>query len=296
VFSLTDVQIFNKAIARIGENYSPVIAVDGSDTSKYGTLAGLEYYSTRNEELRSNNWVFATRRLPLVLSSALNLTGYTYCYLTPVDCLRVISIYSILSDAEAVATCRTTHVHEVPFVEEEGLIYTDLKDAYVKYVRELPGTTSITGTTTIGSTSVTACTTTIGIVKGYLLFSASITVGTIANYINSLTALTMNLPAIATGPIAITIFPLWYEPLFTDALAIRLAMKLVSSSAQDMSGQMAQRLAQEYSILIQRATILNAVEQARTMLTADRKEGQAKLGDRMAAAQQQNQQNQQGQQ
>ena len=61
---LTDIQIFNAALLRIGET-KLVTAVDGSDTSKYGTIAGSEYYRTRDEELRAHVWKFAVKRSQL---------------------------------------------------------------------------------------------------------------------------------------------------------------------------------------------------------------------------------------
>ena len=60
--TLTDIQIFNRALLRMGESVDNfVTAVDGSDTSKYGVAAGYEYYATRNEEIRAHKWLFARR-------------------------------------------------------------------------------------------------------------------------------------------------------------------------------------------------------------------------------------------
>jgi len=59
--TLTDIQIFNAALMRIGES-KPVTAVDGTDTSKYGVIAGFEYARTRDEELRAHVWKFAVKR------------------------------------------------------------------------------------------------------------------------------------------------------------------------------------------------------------------------------------------
>jgi hypothetical protein len=67
VNTLTDIQIFNAALRRLGESKG-VSAVDGSDTSYHGTLAGDIYYATRDEELRSHNWKFAAKRSLLVSS------------------------------------------------------------------------------------------------------------------------------------------------------------------------------------------------------------------------------------
>ena|SRR5208282_817721 len=64
--TLTDVQIFNRALMRMGESVDNfVTAVDGSDTSKYGVVAGYEYFPTRNEEIRAHKWLFAVKRVAL---------------------------------------------------------------------------------------------------------------------------------------------------------------------------------------------------------------------------------------
>jgi len=72
---LTDLQIFNKALLRLGET-SQVIALDGSDTSKYGLLASLEYYATRDEELRSHRWLFALKESPAVIAAVSALASW----------------------------------------------------------------------------------------------------------------------------------------------------------------------------------------------------------------------------
>lgn len=63
---LSDVQVFNQALLRLGETAYPVTAVDGSDTSKFGKMAYPLYYMTRDEELRSYRWQVAKKRAQLV--------------------------------------------------------------------------------------------------------------------------------------------------------------------------------------------------------------------------------------
>ena len=73
--TLTDIQIFNRALLRMGESVDNfVTAVDGSDTSKYGVAAGYEYYATRNEEIRAHKWLFAVKRVALT-QAFLNSVG-----------------------------------------------------------------------------------------------------------------------------------------------------------------------------------------------------------------------------
>ncbi len=65
--TLTDIQIFNAALRRLGESKG-VSAVDGSDTSYHGTLAGDMYYAIRDQELRAHVWKFSVKRSLLVSS------------------------------------------------------------------------------------------------------------------------------------------------------------------------------------------------------------------------------------
>lgn len=63
---LSDVQIFNLALMKLGESTYQVTAVDGTDMSKFGRLAWPLYYMTRTEELRSYNWTAIKKRATLV--------------------------------------------------------------------------------------------------------------------------------------------------------------------------------------------------------------------------------------
>lgn len=62
---LTDVQIFNQALLRLGITSGLVTAVDGSDTSKFGKIANPLYQLTRDEELRVNDWAKLRKRVQL---------------------------------------------------------------------------------------------------------------------------------------------------------------------------------------------------------------------------------------
>jgi len=74
--TLTDVQIFNRALLRLGETKG-VTAIDGSDTSKYGTIAGAEYYPTRDEEFRAHMWKFAIKRQALSQAYATGIASWS---------------------------------------------------------------------------------------------------------------------------------------------------------------------------------------------------------------------------
>ena len=198
-FYLTDVQIFNKALLRLGEEAGKVFDVSGQDSSRYGVMAAQEYQSTRNEELRANNWLFAVNRVKLTPNTtATNNTGFWYVYDAPGDLLSPLMLYSVLPQFVTTYPFKHVHISPAPFVFEKGYFYTDLDNTndnpYLKYVQQLPLGTS------------------------------------------------------------------WAEPLFADALALRLASKLVTAVTKDVKQQIAQQLQREYAAVITRAKQKNALD------------------------------------
>jgi len=75
ILQLTDVQIFNQALNRLGVTTGLVTAVDGTDTSKYGKLAYPLYQLTRDEELRQNDWSSVRKRVQLVEAQVTDTTA-----------------------------------------------------------------------------------------------------------------------------------------------------------------------------------------------------------------------------
>ncbi len=68
ILVLTDVQIANEALKRLGLSNGFVTAVDGSDTSKNGKLIYPTFQRTRDAELRSNDWAQVRKRAELTLA------------------------------------------------------------------------------------------------------------------------------------------------------------------------------------------------------------------------------------
>lgn len=200
MWSLSDIQIVNKALVRTGQPYDQVTAVDGTDTSKWGQWAALEFQSTRNEELRMNEWGFAIKRAALVQNTTVtNLTGYIYQYTVPTDLLFTCFLYAV--DPQWIVTypLKYLHIIKAPFIQESGCYFTDLTpetgNPNVKYIREIP--------------------------LGYA----------------------------------------WTEPLFTDALVIRLASKMLPAATANLSPQgIATPYLEEYSGLVMRAKGRNALD------------------------------------
>jgi hypothetical protein len=65
VLTLSDVQIYNQALNRLGIVTGLATAVDGTDTSKFGKLAYPLYKFTRDEELRGEDWAKIRKRVEL---------------------------------------------------------------------------------------------------------------------------------------------------------------------------------------------------------------------------------------
>ncbi len=65
ILQLTDVQIANEALKRLGQTSGLVTAVDGTDTSPNGQLIYPTYDRVRDAELRSHNWAPLRKRAEL---------------------------------------------------------------------------------------------------------------------------------------------------------------------------------------------------------------------------------------
>ena len=142
MYSATDVNIVNMALALVGSPYDQVSAVDGTDTTKWGQWAGLFFQQTRNAELRINEWKFAVKRAPLgPVTTVTNNTGYWYAYTIPADCLFTCFLYAILPQWVFLYPRKYLHIVRTPYIVEDQY-YTDLDptngNPYVKYIRELP--------------------------------------------------------------------------------------------------------------------------------------------------------------
>ena len=126
MYSATDVNIVNMALALVGSPYDQVTAVDGTDTTKWGQWAGLFFQQTRNAELRINEWKFAVKRAPLgPVTTVTNNTGYWYAYTIPADCLFTCFLYAILPQWVFLYPRKYLHIVRTPYIVEDQY-YTDL--------------------------------------------------------------------------------------------------------------------------------------------------------------------------
>lgn len=62
------------------------------DTGKVGRLCRLHYPLTRDALLRSHPWNFAIKRASLAADSVAPVSGWSYAYTLPSDCLRLLPL------------------------------------------------------------------------------------------------------------------------------------------------------------------------------------------------------------
>jgi len=85
---MTDVQICNLALARIG---GPRIVTIGESTVA-GEACDLFYANTYDMALRAHDWKCAIKRASLAQNATAPIFGWDYGYALPPDCLRVIEM------------------------------------------------------------------------------------------------------------------------------------------------------------------------------------------------------------
>lgn len=94
--SVSDVSIVNDALALIGADR--IISLD-ADT-KTARLFKEQFPKTRDALLEAHPWRFAVKRVALALSDETPAYEYSYYYVLPTDCLRVIELSSPTIDWE----------------------------------------------------------------------------------------------------------------------------------------------------------------------------------------------------
>ncbi len=83
------IEIVNIGLLAIGED--TIVSFD--DPTNRARLASLQYPIQRKQLLRSYRWSFATKRAVLAPEEDAPLFGYTYKFLRPTDCLRMIGVF-----------------------------------------------------------------------------------------------------------------------------------------------------------------------------------------------------------
>lgn len=142
----TDTVICNMALDLIKADN----IVDLTNTNEAGAPARLcrRWYANVRDTLLSmsfgkpgHSWAFATKRTALVASAATNYTPYAYIYDAPngteTPAKPVLLKPLVLLDSSYY------ELPNEPFVREGTYIYTDLADAYLKYIGAAPAATTM---------------------------------------------------------------------------------------------------------------------------------------------------------
>ena len=111
------VQICNIALSNIGEQRISAL----SDNTERARLCNLRFEDCRDAVLRSYPWKCAVARVALASSTTAPAWGYTYQYLLPSDCLRVLDIEEVTEDYQI----------------EGRFIVTDATAVKLKYIQRI---------------------------------------------------------------------------------------------------------------------------------------------------------------
>lgn len=84
--AISDVAICNLALQKLGASRISSL----SDASENARECNAAYETIRDRELRANRWKFAIKRTTLAPSSTTPDFTYTYAFVLPPDCLRVL--------------------------------------------------------------------------------------------------------------------------------------------------------------------------------------------------------------
>lgn len=111
------VQICNIALSNIGEQRISAL----TDNTERARLCNLRFEDCRDAVLRSYPWKCAVARVALASTTAAPAWGFTYQYVLPSDCLRVLDIED----------------YDQPYEIEGKFIVTDATSVKLKYIQRI---------------------------------------------------------------------------------------------------------------------------------------------------------------
>lgn len=135
----SDVDVCNIALSHIGDE-AEVIAISPPDGTTQSTHCGRFYPMARNQLLEMHTWSFATVRVSLALVAAGAPSQWLYAYAMPAKCLRPLGVFP--PDASDDARGEDFIVESDS--DGNGVIYTNVQSAVLRYVRLVEDTTKFT--------------------------------------------------------------------------------------------------------------------------------------------------------
>lgn len=131
----TIVGICNIALTSLGAN--PITSL--SEGSTESVLASTMYDSARRSILRIHPWNFALKRYELAQTPIAPTYGYTYAYILPADCLRLIQVLDDLDykleNRRILTNASTVFVKGVCDITDVGLWDESFKDLIAARLR-----------------------------------------------------------------------------------------------------------------------------------------------------------------
>lgn len=155
----SEVDICNLALAHLGDS-ATVSAITPPDGSKQADHCKRFYPVARDALLVSHVWSFASRRAALALLDLEDLPvewAYGYAYPT---CLKVLAVFppdvaalstgAIFNPDEFIARAQKAFPFDITTLENGSrVIYTNVEDAYVFFIRPVTDTTMFTSLFTL---------------------------------------------------------------------------------------------------------------------------------------------------
>lgn len=122
---MTSTDLANRALSEhLG--VTKISDIDGTDD--ISEKCKLAYTASLQSLLTRYDWKFAERRASLAIAAGVEVTGFTYSYTYPSDCLKIRRLYNLLSKSTKLPFTTTTDV-----TKTLHYINTDTEDAILIY-------------------------------------------------------------------------------------------------------------------------------------------------------------------
>jgi len=133
----SDVKICNMALSRAGVSN---FIEDLGEKSEEAAACDLVYATLRDLVLREFPWGFAKTYQTLALVEESPVSGWSYSYRRPSDCLKIHMIAQSARQSDMISPIP----YDIGSDDSGQLIYTDINPATLKYTRRVENTTLFT--------------------------------------------------------------------------------------------------------------------------------------------------------
>jgi len=131
----SSVEICNLALVSLAED--TIASLD--DPTERARMCKLLYDNVRSQLLRSYRWAFSVERAVLAPEADAPLFGFTYKFLKPVDCLRLIGPFDGNTSDSQINYTGTDITYKV----EGRYILSDTNPLYICYIRDVTNPTDM---------------------------------------------------------------------------------------------------------------------------------------------------------